>query len=442
MKSLFTSLNNLFKTDATIDNIIRIIQANKRLLPPKYKDFDIVDNELVYVPLGLIVVRNENKKEFLQDVYKNNINMIGRGVDSIYKYIQSQYVNVTRNDIYELVKNEPNHQLLLPKTAVKAKPIVEKACNMRWQIDLIDMSYIAKQNNHINYIFNCVDVFSRYCWIRGLKRKDAVSTQKALESIFDEANIKPKMIQTDNGTEFMSTFDDYIKEQGIVHILNSTYTPTQNAIVERSNKDIRKIINSFLVTNNTKRYIDNIDQVQTAKNSAYISTIKAIPKEIWRPDTTITTQRILPKTMLKPENKTELVRYEMTKVAKERMDVYKRKDDYKKDDYVLLKMSTIFSNMRQMIKAGESKKLAVHFAPILFRIEKVIQSRKPNTRNKYILMNAETGNIVCDAEGKQKHMTANDIAHATNNNNFEISLMDALELNGIKEIPKYDLKYD
>jgi transposase InsO family protein len=366
---------------------------------------------------------------------------MGKGALNIYKYLQTQFINTSRYDVTKLLKSEPNYLLVTKQPLLKAKPIVEKAPNIRYQVDLIDVSYIEKHNKHYNYILNCVDVFSRYSWLRLLKRKTAVEVRNAFISITTEATIEPTIVQTDNGTEFMEKFDEYLKERNIKHIFNATYSPTQNAIVERSNREVRKILNNVLFQRNTKVYYDVIKEIQDAKNNSYNGKIKAIPIQLWTPDKIQVTKRIMPESITNSLNDKRLsTAYEMNKVSNARMEQYKKSDNYKKDDYVLLKMSTIFSSVRKMIKAGESKKLPIQYAPILFQIHQVITSRKKITRNRYILKNVETNQMLSKYDGKFKHVTANDIIMC-DSDDFGINMTKAMYLDNVHPILKYDLIY-
>ena len=75
--------------------------------------------------------------------------------------------------------------------------------------------------------------------------------------------------------------------------------------------------------------------------------------------------------------------YESNQKSISQMDEYiEALDDFKIHAYVMLKMSTIFSIQRKIIKAGESEKVVILFAPILSRIHRVILSRKRITRNR------------------------------------------------------------
>ncbi len=185
---------------------------------------------------------------------------------------------------------------------------------------------------------NCIDVYSRYCWLRLLKKKEAAKVRDALIDIIETAGISPNVIQTDNGGEFKGEFDEYLRDHNISHLFSSTYSPNQNAIVERANKDIRKIINNSFAMTKTKTFYDIIDAVEEAKNNAYNSSIKCAPSDLWQPNKDIITKRIIPKSLLKPEDKKLIVAYENNQKALQKMEKYKRTDNFNVGDYVLIKM--------------------------------------------------------------------------------------------------------
>ena len=52
----------------------------------------------------------------------------------------------------------------------------------------------------------------------------------ALKSIVEETNTYPKIIQADNGSEFMNETSDWMKENNIVYIKTLSYTPTSTLV--------------------------------------------------------------------------------------------------------------------------------------------------------------------------------------------------------------------
>jgi transposase InsO family protein len=53
-----------------------------------------------------------------------------------------------------------------------------------------------------------------------LKKKQAISIRDAIEQIANKAHTYPKIIQSDNGSEFKAAFSEWTKEHNIDHIKN------------------------------------------------------------------------------------------------------------------------------------------------------------------------------------------------------------------------------
>ena len=88
-----------------------------------------------------------------------------------------------------------------------------------WGIDCINMASFANSNGGVHgykFILTVVDYISSYVWARKMKTQTALNVTKALESIVQETNTYPKIIQADNGTEFMNVGLDE-REQRSLH---------------------------------------------------------------------------------------------------------------------------------------------------------------------------------------------------------------------------------
>ena len=92
------------------------------------------------------------------------------------------------------------------------KPILSKNVNEQWGIDCINMTSFANNNggvqNGYKFILTVVDYFSRFVWARKMKTQTAINVTNSLKSIVQETNTYPKMIQEDNGSEFMNETSD------------------------------------------------------------------------------------------------------------------------------------------------------------------------------------------------------------------------------------------
>lgn len=88
--------NNLFPTHETTDMVKEYIRTN--VIPPdihsqyhfrqKYKHFKLNnDDELVYEPLGLVVVKKIDIGHILAELLKHDKNALGKGIVNFYKNV-------------------------------------------------------------------------------------------------------------------------------------------------------------------------------------------------------------------------------------------------------------------------------------------------------------------------------------------------------------------
>jgi transposase InsO family protein len=73
--------------------------------------------------------------------------------------------------------------------------------NAQWSIDLADLNRLSGYNNHFRYMLVCVDVYSRYTFVKLLKTKSAGNVAKKFEELLLEHGV-PKKVHSDEGTEF------------------------------------------------------------------------------------------------------------------------------------------------------------------------------------------------------------------------------------------------
>ena len=399
--TLIQKLNNYFPNDEIIDIVKKYYYSktippeikNKNRFVDKYKNFVVEDNKLIYKPLNLEVVYKSNIDEVLEEEYNKN-DVIGKGIKNFYKYIITKYINITRQDINDYLKSHNNYQLTRPINKRINKPIIAKYPNQIWSIDLLDLSSVAKSNYNYNYIMTIVDIFTRYVWLEKLKDKSAYNVANGLNNVVIRSGINPNYIITDNGLEFKGEFSDYCKDKNIKQRFIRAYTPQANGIVERMNQEIRKIMKDISLKNNNVRWTTYLKDIEDNKNNTYNETIKASPKEIWTPDKN--------KNLLSNnQNKKQIIAQKnIKKQIQNEINKFKNKDDFEKGDEVRIKMSSIFSNIRKLIKQGNTKQLIINYTPDIFIIKKKIIPRQGTLeRNRYILKNKNNNKVVKTPNG-------------------------------------------
>ena len=144
--------------------------------------------------------------------------------------------------------------------------------NEIWAAYLVDMQSFSKFNNGINYLLMVIDVFSKYGWIAPLKSKTGLNVANALSKIFNKRRCTKMWV--DKGKEF---YNKHVKALGVQ--LHSTENEEKSCIVERWNRTMKEKMFKYFSVNNTKKYINILDELVNNYNNTKHSSIKMTPVE-------------------------------------------------------------------------------------------------------------------------------------------------------------------
>ena len=139
--------------------------------------------------------------------------------------------------------------------------------NQTWEIDLNDMSSYARFNKGYRHILTVIDIFSRQAAARALKSKKQEVVVEAMKDIFETSGVKPKLIQSDLGGEFVGAkFRTFLKEHGVAY--RNVRNQVKGSIIERFNRSIKQRIIRALDHKNSFDWVSILPQVLTAYNKA------------------------------------------------------------------------------------------------------------------------------------------------------------------------------
>lgn len=179
-----------------------------------------------------------------------NINSIS--ISTIGKVIKRYNLYQKPRRIY----HNPNHNYskakLRYKTKVKRSP---KPVGFGY----IEIDTIVKFVEGIKlYILNALDVNLKFQFSYGYTRlnsKNSTDFLKKLELVYP---IKDgiKVVQTDNGLEFLGEFDSYLKQKNIKHLFIYPRCPKINAFVERANRTLQE----EFIDGNEEYVLESIDE--------------------------------------------------------------------------------------------------------------------------------------------------------------------------------------
>lgn len=242
----------------------------------------------------------EKKAFIIVDVY-NDPDYGFKSIEKMYHTLKELYPEVSwkKKFIRDIIRKIETYQLTrYARTKKNVNPYTSfTAPNQRIQIDLLDVSNIAKNlNKQTTFLFVAVDVFSKKTWVFPLTQKTPNQTMAALEQIIEETDYHSKAsdieefdknqnskaeIQSDNGKEFVNNlWKDYLKEKGITHLTSQVYSSTTQGFAERMNRTIRGKLLKYMRQYETMKYIDALPKLIENYNNTKHKTTKFTPNEV------------------------------------------------------------------------------------------------------------------------------------------------------------------
>ena len=142
-------------------------------------------------------------------------------------------------------------------------------------MDLADMSEFADENKGTKFLLVVIDIFSKYGWLIPLKNKTGVAVAEALRKILKRR--KPNKIWVDKGKEFWNK-----SVRDLVQLYN-TENEEKSPVVERWIRTMKEKMWKYFSANNTRKYIDVLDDLTDQYNNTIHSSIGMTPVDASKP---------------------------------------------------------------------------------------------------------------------------------------------------------------
>ena len=202
-----------------------------------------------------------------------------QSADKLQKKLKSQGYDFKLPHIKEWITKQDVHQqfkvVQRPKTFFPIVSPHDEPFELL-QIDLLDISNLSASNNGVKYLLLCIDVHTRYVYAIPMKNKFSGTINEAIEPILKDT--KCKYIECDNGKEFQNkTFKDLLKTFNAEIIYVDVGNHKSLGIVDRFCKTIRGLINKYLSSNNTTKYINVLPDLIYNYNNSFHKGINGIP---------------------------------------------------------------------------------------------------------------------------------------------------------------------
>jgi putative transposase len=137
------------------------------------------------------------------------------------------------------------HLFDFPKRKYKRRSLPSKV-RSRYAPKVKSPGYIEVDSVVLN-VLNCrhyfvclIDVFTKIAFVKKVPSHASIHARDALLQFIQTLPFTPLVVQTDNGSEFLDTFDSYLKTQGITHCFTYPRCPKVNGVIERFNRTLQE----------------------------------------------------------------------------------------------------------------------------------------------------------------------------------------------------------
>ena len=213
------------KYDGTVQSL-----ANKSTRPPSHP------NQHTEAELDLIRYKHRyHRHEGLAQVYRK-LRDAGytRTYDSMCRQIRKMQLNT------------PRKRKSCPKTQYRKNPATYPGERVQIDVKHVPKECIGFASYHSKYYqITAIDEYSRDRYAELVSENSTYTTSEFLKRLKDKLEYEIKIVQTDNGLEFVndpdkttkkSRFQKVLEQAGIEHRRIRPYSPWQNGIVERSHR--------------------------------------------------------------------------------------------------------------------------------------------------------------------------------------------------------------
>lgn len=218
-----------------------------------------------------------NNYENLKKLYYNPETGL-QSADKLYRKAKELGLNVTHKQIKDFLSKQFSAQVFKQTKKNKVySSIVASGPRANYQIDL--MIYDRYQYKQFRYILVVIDVYSRYLSAVPLTGRKLSSIITKLHEIFEKMGV-PQNINCDN--EFnKGEFNKWMDRLGIKVYYSDPEESNKNAIVERVNGTIARMIQKYRIATGNHNWPAILPKLINNYNHTIHRTIKAKPADVF-----------------------------------------------------------------------------------------------------------------------------------------------------------------
>ena len=176
------------------------------------------------------------------------------------------------------VKESIIHELHKPaRKNFQRRYVTIKGLHDLFQADLLDLQKYSRENERHKYLLIVIDCFSKFLYAYPLKTKTGKEVSLAFEKLFKKT--RPKLLQTDAGTEFYNSHvQKVLKKYNVKHY--STFSNLKAQIAERVIRTFRSKLSKVFHLKGSFKWLSFYQDIVKEYNNTKHSTIKMCPNEV------------------------------------------------------------------------------------------------------------------------------------------------------------------
>ena len=173
--------------------------------------------------------------------------MVHFGASSLVKHLRSQghfWMSMQRDAVAICSACIPCQRFNITKTGYH--PLKTISASLPMDHLGLDLKEYPVSRSGKTYCLVIIDICTRFVWLHALENKTAASVAEALWSTVSNFGL-PKIIQSDNGTEFVNTvLKEFTKHCNIDHRLITAYHARANGATERMVQTSSQVVYKLL----------------------------------------------------------------------------------------------------------------------------------------------------------------------------------------------------
>ncbi|XP_052814229.1 uncharacterized protein LOC128241339 [Mya arenaria] len=221
-------------------------------------------------------------EEYLKTIYYDPSHAASfAGTQKLFKVLQREgKYKLGMHRIRKFLHDQESYSLHKPvRRRFQRNHVISAGKDDVWMADLIDMVKFEKWNDAYKYILLVIDTFSKYVWLRPLRRKTGREVADAFADIFEQSGRDPAKQITDKGQEFKAKLVQDHMRKFDVH-----YFPTQNetkaSTSERAILTIKQKLHRYFTDKDNYNYLPVLQDIADSYNNTYHRTITMRPADV------------------------------------------------------------------------------------------------------------------------------------------------------------------